>query len=206
MSRQRTVMSYPPLKRTIDVLLAGLGIIALSPVLAAVAVAVRVSSKGPVIFRQRRVGRDFVTFELLKFRTMTSDGGGPRLTVGADPRITSVGRFLRASKLDELPQLVNVLRGHMSLVGPRPELPEYVGMYEDDYKAVLSVRPGMTDLASIEYVDEARLLAGADDPEQLYVEEILPRKLALAKRYVEDSSLRLDMRIVFSTFRAIVRR
>src|SRR5262249_55066954 len=154
-----------------------------SPVLAVAALAVRVDSPGPILFKQQRIGRNFRPFWMYKFRTMVVDApkrGGP-LTAGADPRITRVGRWLRKSKIDELPQLVNVLVGDMSLVGPRPEVPKFVELFRDDYAYVLTVRPGLTDPASVKYRDEAALLAGSSDPEREYVERILPDKIALSR-------------------------
>ena len=188
-------------KRLFDVALAGVGLLVLSPALLAAAVAVRVSSPGPVLFRQTRVGRHLRPFRILKFRTMVADAEqrGGRLSVGADPRITPVGRVLRRFKLDELPQLLNVLAGDMSLVGPRPELPEFVERYRGAYARILEARPGITDLASLKYRDEAALLAAAPDPTAEYVDVILPDKLRLADEYVQRSSLRLDLSIILRT-------
>jgi lipopolysaccharide/colanic/teichoic acid biosynthesis glycosyltransferase len=195
------------LKRALDILLAGLGSLLLSPVLIAVAVLVRLTSSGPILFRQERIGRGFRPFRILKFRTMVADAanrGGP-ITIGDDPRITRVGRFLRRTKLDELPQLFNVLKGDMSLVGPRPEAPCYVEMFRQDYETILQVRPGVTDLASIKYRQEAELLAQADDPEKEYVSRVLPEKMRLAKEYVESSSVWLDLRIIMRTLLTLSR-
>jgi len=159
-------------------------------------------SRGPVFFRQERVGRGFRPFRIFKFRTMVVDApqrGGPITSGHDDPRITRVGRFLRRWKFDELPQFVNVVMGEMSLVGPRPEVPRYVEMFRSDYVEILTIRPGITDLASIKFRDEASLLAGSANPEQTYVHEILPQKLALAREYVARTSLGLDVRILFRT-------
>ena len=189
-------------KRAFDLALAALGLVLLSPLLAAIALAVTLDSPGPVFFRQERVGRGGVPFRIHKFRTMRHDaaGAGPQLTVGADARITRVGAFLRRTKLDELAQLLDVLAGSMSLVGPRPEVPRYVALYPAALRdVVLSVRPGLTDLASIEFRDEAALLARAADPEREYVEVVMPRKLALAARYVKARSLALDVTILWRT-------
>src|SRR5690349_10756027 len=149
------------MKRIFDLVVAGAALVMLSPLLALIAVAIMLESDGPVIFRQTRVGLNFRPFEILKFRTMVKDASlrGPRLTSEGDPRITRVGRVLRRWKLDELPQLVNVLHGQMSLVGPRPELPEYVEKFRDEYATILSVRPGLTDPSSIQYLSESVLLA-----------------------------------------------
>jgi len=197
------------LKRAFDLVLSLAGLVLLSPLLLAIAVWIRLDSPGPVIFRQERVGRGGVPFRMHKFRTMrhASPGReGPQITVGPDPRITRVGVRLRGAKLDELPQLVDVLLGRMSLVGPRPEVPRYVALYPAALsEVVLSVRPGLTDLASIEFRDEAALLAHARDPEREYVEVVMPRKLALAARYVRTRTLALDVAILWRTLRAIAR-
>jgi lipopolysaccharide/colanic/teichoic acid biosynthesis glycosyltransferase len=199
-------------KRLFDVLAAGAGLLVLAPLLLAVALWVKLDSKGPVLFRQVRIGRHGVPFDIYKFRTMAdrpdagSRGAGPQLTVGQDPRVTRAGRFLRHYKLDELPQLLNVLEGTMSLVGPRPEVPRYVECYPPAARStVLSVRPGITDLAAILYKDESTILGQARDPEQAYVETILPVKLEYYQRYVRERSFWLDLRIIFRTLAAIVR-
>ena len=196
-------------KRAFDLLLSGLGLLLLSPLLIAIALWIKLDSPGAVMFRQERVGRRGRRFLIHKFRTMTADAPerGPQITVGADARITRAGRFLRASKLDELPQLWDVLRGVMSLVGPRPEVPRYVAMYPADLREiVLSVRPGITDTASLEYRDEARLLAEAADPERCYVEQVLPAKLALSARYVQTRSFVGDLALIWRTVLAIAGR
>jgi lipopolysaccharide/colanic/teichoic acid biosynthesis glycosyltransferase len=196
-------------KRAFDLLLSGLGLVLLSPLLLVIAIAIRIDSRGPVFYRQERIGRHGVPFRIHKFRTMRHDPqhGGPQITVGDDARITRVGAFLRRTKLDELPQFIDVLRGRMSLVGPRPEVPRYVALYPAELRAqVLSVRPGITDLASIEFRDEAALLARASDPEREYVEVVMPRKLALAARYVRSASLALDVTILWRTLRLLAGR
>ena len=193
-------------KRTLDLTLAGLGVVVLSPLLAAVAASVALDSPGPVFFRQVRVGRGFRPFRIIKFRTMVEDAarrGGP-LSIGADPRVTRIGRWLRRLKLDELPQLFNVLAGDMSLVGPRPEVPEYVERYRADYADILTVRPGMTDLASLKYRDESALLAAAADPGAEYVRVILPDKIRLAREYVRRSSVLFDLSLILRTLGAVV--
>ncbi len=189
-----------------DLTLAGLGVVVLSPLLAVVAASVALDSPGPVFFRQVRVGRGFRPFRIIKFRTMVEDAarrGGP-LSIGADPRVTRVGRWLRRLKLDELPQLFNVLAGDMSLVGPRPEVPEYVERYRADYADILTVRPGMTDLASLKYRDESALLAAAADPGAEYVRVILPDKIRLAREYVRRSSVLFDLSLILRTLGAVV--
>lgn len=196
-------------KRLFDWVLSSLGLLALSPLLLAIALLVKLDSPGPVFFRQERVGRYGKAFRIHKFRTMRHDpvGAGPQITVGADARITRVGAFLRASKLDELAQLIDVWLGDMSLVGPRPEVPRYVAHYPAELRdKVLSVRPGITDIASIEYRDESAVLAQASDPEQAYLREVLPHKLMLAARYVDRSSLALDVWLILRTIGAIVQR
>ena len=196
-------------KRLFDWVLSSLGLLALSPLLLVIALLVKLDSPGPVFFRQERVGRYGQPFRIHKFRTMRHDpvGAGPQITVGADARITRVGGFLRASKLDELAQLIDVWLGDMSLVGPRPEVPRYVAHYPAEVRdKVLSVRPGITDIASIEYRDESAVLARASDPEQAYLREVLPHKLMLAARYVDRSSLALDVWLILRTIGAIVRR
>lgn len=195
-------------KRVFDILLSALALLILSPLLLALVVAVRYDSAGPAIFRQTRVTRGGRPFEMLKFRSMAEASlpGGPLLTVGDDPRITRVGALLRRSKLDELPQLVNVLKGDMSLVGPRPEVPRYVALYPAHLRdLILSVRPGITDEASIEFSDESALLAGAADPERRYVEEILPRKLEIYARYAREHSLMGDLAILARTLSLVAR-
>jgi lipopolysaccharide/colanic/teichoic acid biosynthesis glycosyltransferase len=196
-------------KRAFDLLAAGLGLLLLSPLMLAIALAIKLDSRGPVFFRQQRVGRHGVPFCIHKFRTMVADAAqrGPALTVGADPRITRVGRWLRRTRLDELPQLIDVLAGHMSLVGPRPELPRYVEHYPAALRErALSVRPGLTDPSSLLYLDEAELLARAADPEREYIEVILPRKLQCAADYAAQASLRSDLGVLLRTLRVLIVR
>lgn len=193
-------------KRTFDLVAAGGGLIVLSPLFAVVALAVKLDSRGPVFFRQQRVGLNFRPFEMYKFRTMVVDAPklGGQLTVTGDPRVTKTGRWLRKLKIDELPQLINVVIGDMSLVGPRPEVARYVDQMHDAYREVLSVRPGITDLASVKYRDESEILAKAEDPEQAYVEQILPDKLAISRQYIREASLWLDLKIILQTLLRIV--
>ncbi|MBB3195179.1 sugar transferase [Roseateles terrae] len=195
-------------KRLFDLICAGLGLLLLSPLLLVVAVWIKLDSPGPVMFRQERVGRFGRPFRIHKFRTMRVDAPalGPQITIGADPRITRSGRFLRASKLDELPQLWDVFRGAMSLVGPRPEVPRYVALYPADLReVVLSVRPGITDPASLSFRNESELLAQAADPEREYVEVVMPAKLRLAADYVRRASLATDVRLIVATL-GVLRR
>jgi lipopolysaccharide/colanic/teichoic acid biosynthesis glycosyltransferase len=192
-------------KRVVDVLIATIGLILLAPLFAAIAVGVKLTSSGPVLFKQERIGRYGRPFNLYKFRSMVSDARNLQLqlTIGDDPRVTSFGRFLRKAKLDELPQLFNVVRGDMSVVGPRPEVPKYVALYPEDVrKRVLSVRPGLTDQAAIT-LDEECILAQAPDPEWTYVTEVMPSKLALYEQYVATHGLLVDLAIIARTVRRI---
>jgi lipopolysaccharide/colanic/teichoic acid biosynthesis glycosyltransferase len=195
------------LKRLFDILIAAGALALSSPLLLVVALLVRVTSPGPVFFRQERIGRDFRPFRIYKFRSMVQDAPkqGGLVTFGADPRITKVGRFLRATKLDELPQLINVLLGDMSLVGPRPEVRKYVEMFRDDYAEVLRVRPGITDPASIKYRNESEILGRSPDPEREYIERILPEKIHLGKEYARNRSLWLDFVIILRTLHVVGR-
>lgn len=193
-------------KRCFDLCLATLSLLLFAPVLLLVASLVKWGSAGPVFFLQQRVGRHGVPFNIIKFRTMRADlaASGLPLTVGADPRITGIGHFLRRTRLDELPQLFNVLKGDMSLVGPRPEVPRYVAHYPADLRArVLAVRPGITDPAALAHIDEAAQLAQAADPEREYIQHILPTKLASAVRYAETASLASDVGVLWRTVRTL---
>jgi lipopolysaccharide/colanic/teichoic acid biosynthesis glycosyltransferase len=194
-------------KRAFDLALSASGLLVLSPILVLIAAWVRLDSRGPALFRQQRVGRYGRPFTMLKFRTMRTGtrSDGSLLTAAADARITRAGRLLRRTKLDELPQLLNVVRGEMSLVGPRPEVARYVALYPPAVRRiVLSVRPGITDYAALAFRDESALL-GTTDPEAVYVSTVLPRKLELYERYVADQSLRTDLRLILRTLRALVR-
>ncbi len=183
-----------------------MGLIVLSPIFIVSAFAVRLSSKGPIFFTQERVGKDFRRFRIVKFRTMIADARmpGPKITGRGDKRITSVGRVLRLTKIDELPQLFNVLRGDMSFVGPRPEIPQYVEQFKGDFREILKVRPGITDPTSIVYRDEEELLVGVD-PDRIYREEIMPRKIQMYKDYLKRKSFFYDLRLIFKTLSAVVR-
>lgn len=197
------------IKRFFDFCVSGIGLLGLLPLLLIVAILVRLDSRGPVFFRQERVGQFGRIFKIHKFRTMVVDAEarGMQITVGVDPRVTKVGGFLRRYKLDELPQLIDVLLGDMSLVGPRPEVPRYVACYPQAMKElVLSVRPGITDRASIEFKDENEILAHAVDPHHAYVTEVLPIKLGYYADYVHNRTLLGDIGIVFLTLKAIARR
>ena len=196
------------LKRLFDFIASAAGLVFLSPILVIIALLIKLDSKGPVFFRQQRVGQFGNLFLIHKFRTMVLDAEqkGMQITVGKDPRITSIGGFIRRYKLDELPQLIDVFRGKMSLVGPRPEVPKYVELYPKSIKSkVLSVKPGITDWASIQYKDENTILAAAEDSQVAYVEEVLPVKLNYAADYVDTRSFFGDLKIIFATFLAISR-
>ena len=195
------------MKRIFDICMAVLGLVVTAPLLAIISVLIKLDSQGPVIFRQVRVGQGFRPFAIQKFRTMAVEAPGTclPLTVGQDPRITRIGRILRKFKLDELPQLLNVLVGDMSFVGPRPEVPRYVERLRSEFSEVLTVRPGITDLASLRYIDEAALLAYSSNPEEEYQLKVLPEKLRLAKLYIRHMSLRLDLAIVIQTVLHIAR-
>lgn len=194
------------LKRAFDIGLSLFGLLLCAPLFVLVAALVKLGSKGPVFFRHQRVGRGFRPFHVLKFRTMVQDAprlGGP-LTVGNDPRVTRVGRVLRKTKLDELPQLLNVLWGEMSFVGPRPEAGKYVELFRADYEEILRARPGITDLASLKFRDEESVLAQAANPEQEYIQRVLPEKLRLAREYLQRQSLLFDVAIIARTVGGIV--
>ncbi|HMN77397.1 MAG TPA: sugar transferase [Burkholderiaceae bacterium] len=191
-------------KRAFDIILAGLALLLLAPLLVALGLWVRLDSPGPALFRQERVGRFGRTFRIHKFRTMVDGAPGPQITVGADARITRAGAWLRAKKLDELPQLIDVLAGDMSLVGPRPELPRYVALYPDALREkVLSVRPGITDPVSLGMADESARLARAADPEREYVEVLMPAKLREAAAYAERATLWSDLQVLARTLRLL---
>lgn len=188
-------------KRAFDLFWALLGLALLSPLLLLVAAAVKLEDRGPVFFRQVRIGRGGRPFRIWKFRTMGVDAErrGLAITVGRDPRITRVGHFLRGAKLDELPQLLNVVAGEMSLVGPRPEVPQFVGLYTEAQRAILALRPGITDLASIKYRHESELLAQAEHPDEAYVRVIVPDKIRINLAYAAQASLWSDFRVILAT-------
>lgn len=194
------------MKRIFDILASGLGLLVLSPVFVVVAVWIKWDSRGPVFYRQVRVGRHNRDFYLLKFRSMEvgADRKGLITVGGRDPRVTRSGYFIRKYKVDELPQLVNVFRGDMSLVGPRPEVRKYVDLYTPEQLHVLDVRPGITDLASIRYRNENELLAQAENPDRYYVEVIMQDKLRINLEYVANRSFGYDLKLIFMTFREIV--
>lgn len=190
------------IKRIFDVVAAGAALILLAPLLVVIAILVKVTSDGPALFRHERVGLNYERFEVLKFRTMRTGSSGAEITAAGDARITKVGAVLRNYKLDELPQLINVVRGEMSIVGPRPEVAKYVEL-DGRYDVVLQTRPGLTDPASLKYRHEQTLLDEQDDPEIFYVQELLPQKVSLAVDYVNNQSMRGDLQLILQTLRAI---
>ena len=201
-------MAYRVAKRAIDIFFSALGLLLLWPAFLMIAALVRFSDPGPIFFVHERVGQRGKNFQLLKFRSMRVSGAGASsVTAADDPRITRTGAFLRRWKLDELPQLFNVLVGHMSLVGPRPEVPMFIAEYSDDLRdKILSVRPGLTDFATVKFVDEERLLANAANPNDEYIRTILPVKQQYYSEYVDRQCLRVDLEILFLTLLAIFRR
>lgn len=188
-------------KRIFDFFAALIGIIILSPIFIIVSIAIKLDSPGNIMFLQKRVGKCGKEFDIFKFRTMVTNAErlGKQITVGKDNRITKVGEFLRKYKIDELPQLFNVLKGDMSLVGPRPEVPKYVALYNEEQKKVLSVRPGITDLASLKYSDENDILGKVENPEEYYINVIMKDKLSLNLEYIEKSNLFFDISLVIKT-------
>ena len=194
-------------KRVFDMVVSLLILLVLSPLLLLLALAVKLDSRGPVFYRQVRVGRYNEDFKIFKFRTMVQDADkiGPPLTVGDDPRVTRVGRLIRKLRLDEFSQLLNVLGGSMSLVGPRPEVRKYVDVYTPEYMATLLIRPGITATSSIAFKDEDSLLNAAEDPEKVYVEQILPPKMAYNLAYMKKISLLNDIKIMFQTVGAVLK-
>lgn len=194
------------MKRTFDIIASGLGLVCLSPLFALLAIWIKLDSKGPVFYKQTRVGRNNKDFRLFKFRSMRPDSDKLGLiTVGGhDPRVTRSGYFIRKYKLDEFPQLINVFKGDMSLVGPRPEVRKYVGMYTPEQMKVLSVRPGITSLASIRYRNENEILAEAEDPDRCYIEQVMPDKLKIDLEYVDNAGFLNDIKLIFATFKEII--
>lgn len=195
------------LKRLFDLIFSFAVLLFFFPFGLLISLIIALTSKGGVFYTQERIGKDGVPFGLLKFRTMRKDADKlGKLTVGMrDPRITSIGYFLRKFKLDEFPQFINVLKGEMSVVGPRPEVKEYTDLYTEEQLEVLSVKPGITDYASIEYFDENRLLGESEDPKKTYIEEIMPAKIELNRKYFENPSVSHDLKIVWLTFQKVVK-
>ena len=194
------------LKRIFDIILSLFGLIILLPFMLIIAILIKLDSKGPVFFKQIRVTKNGREFKIFKYRTMrVGSDKYSQITVGKDNRITKIGAFLRKYKLDEIPQLINVFIGDMSLVGPRPEVPKYVAFYTDEQKEILKVRAGITDYASIEFSDENDLLASEEDPEKAYIEKIMPKKIELNKKYILEISILTDIKIILLTIKKILK-
>ena len=194
------------LKRIFDIILSLFGLIILLPFMLIIAIFIKLDSKGPVFFKQIRVTKNGKEFKIFKYRTMrVGSDKYSQITVGKDGRITKIGSFLRKYKLDEIPQLINVLIGDMSLVGPRPEVPKYVALYTDEQKEILKVRAGITDYASIEFSDENDLLASEEDPEKTYIEKVMSRKIELNKKYLSEISILTDIKIILLTIKKILK-
>lgn len=192
-------------KRIFDLFFSIIGIIFLVPIIIPIIIWIKLSSKGPLFFIQKRVGTNFVEFNLYKFRSMIIDAQnlGPSVTSGDDPRITKVGKIIRRTKIDELPQLINVLKGEMSLVGPRPEVIKFVKEKEEDYKIILTVRPGITDNAAIEYRNEETIMEQYEDKEKAYIHLVLPEKIKLYKYYIHHISLINDVKLILKTIKVL---
>ncbi|MGO1368560.1 sugar transferase [Senegalia sp. (in: firmicutes)] len=190
-----------------DFIVSLIGLICLLPVFFVIAILIKIDSKGPVFFKQVRVGKDIKEFKIFKFRTMIQDSEkkGMQITVGRDSRITKFGYVLRRTKIDELPQLINILIGDMSFVGPRPEVPKYIEMYTEQQQNILKIKPGITDLASIEYRDENTLLSDSNNPEETYIKEIMPRKIQLNVEYLRRFSIFYDIKIIIKTILAVMK-
>ena len=194
------------IKRLFDIISSLMVLLALFPVILIISVLIIIDSKGGVFYKQQRVGKNGIEFGLFKFRTMRPDSDKVKITVGdRDPRVTNVGYYLRKYKLDELPQLINILVGEMSVNGPRPEVRQYVDLYSSEQLKVLTVKPGLSDLATLEYVNESEILAKSENPEKTYINEIMPDKLALNLKYIKNQSFVLDMKIIFKTILRIIR-
>ena len=194
-------------KRILDILITMIGTILFFPLIIVISAVILITSGYPIFFLQERVGKNWKMFKIIKFRTMlkNADKMGMNISTFNDSRITSVGKILRKFKLDEIPQIFNVLIGNMSLVGPRPELLKYAEYYADDYSEILKIKPGITDYASIEFKDESELLSHSTDNEKIYLTKILPEKISLYKKYLKEANLKTDLKIIFTTFKVIFR-
>ena len=192
-------------KRGFDIIIASIGIVFLSPLLLLISIWIKFSTKGSLFYIQKRVGKDFKEFDIYKFRSMivNADKIGPSVTSGNDPRITEIGKFIRRTKIDELPQLINVIKGDMSIVGPRPEVMKFVTKKEDAYKKILSVKPGITDNATIEFRDEETMMNRYEDKEKAYIDIILPKKIELYYAYIDNISFANDMKLILQTLKVI---
>lgn len=194
-------------KRIFDIVASFCGLFILSPILLVITILIKIDSKGPVFFKQQRVGKNKKKFEIYKFRTMVTDAEkiGKQITIGNDNRITNVGKFIRKCKLDELPQLINVFKGEMSLVGPRPEVPKYVELYDEYQEQILLVNPGITDYASIKFRNENEILGRSTNPEKTYTEEIMQQKIDLNMKYIKNISLLEDIKLIIKTLLVIIK-
>ncbi len=194
------------MKRVFDIMFSFIALVVFSPILVISAIAIKIDNPGPVLFRQKRIGKHFAPFFILKFRSMEfkPQEEGLKITVSGDKRVTRTGRILRKTKIDELPQLINVIKGEMSIVGPRPEVQKYVECYMKDYEEIVSVRPGITDISSIIFKDEESILGNQNDPEQFYKNIILPEKIRLAQEYVKRTSFFFDLRLILITLLRIL--
>lgn len=194
------------MKRIFDIVSSGIGLILLSPIFLFLAIWIKIDSQGPVFYKQVRVGKNGKDFKIFKFRSMRqgSDKQGLITVGGRDPRVTNSGYYIRKYKLDEFPQLINVFIGDMSVVGPRPEVRKYVDLYNEEQVRVLTVKPGITDIASIKYRNENELLEKAEDPDKMYIEVIMPDKLNYNLEYIEKQSFIYDLKLIFMTFKEIV--
>jgi lipopolysaccharide/colanic/teichoic acid biosynthesis glycosyltransferase len=193
-------------KRIFDICSALFALVLFSPMIIIISIWIALDSRGGIFYRQIRVGKNQKEFGLFKFRSMrpNSDQAG-QITIGNDSRVTTVGRFIRRFKIDEVPQLINIIKGDMSVVGPRPEVPKYVKMYSEEQLKVLCVLPGLTDYASIEYLDEQKILGASEDPDKAYIEEVMPAKLKLNLKYIADRGFWLDIKLIFRTIGRILR-
>jgi lipopolysaccharide/colanic/teichoic acid biosynthesis glycosyltransferase len=202
-----TSNNYQVLKRVFDIVFALIGCLAVSVFALFITIIIKIDSKGPVLFKQERVGKNWKLFKIYKFRTMyvNENNRHPQVLNGESPQITKVGKFLRKFKLDELPQLINVLKGEMSFVGPRPEIPKYVNNYKKQYHKILKIKPGITDYASLKYIKEGELLNNIKNPEVKYINEIHPAKLYYNLKYIEEQNFRIDLSIIFKTLCSIIK-
>lgn len=193
-------------KRLVDLLVSLPGLVFISPLLLLICIFIKLADRGPILFSHTRVGKNFKLFKIYKFRTMVinAEDLGPSVTGQRDARITGIGKWLRRFKLDELPQLLNVIKGNMSLVGPRPEMEKYVRLFKDDYHTILQIKPGITDWAALQYRHEEKILNKYENIEQGYIQEVLPLKIRLYKKYIKELSLNTDLKILFRTMGSMV--
>ena len=194
------------IKRILDLIYASIGLTILFPILFIIGILIKLNSKGPIFYKQTRIGKNFKPFKILKFRTMiiNADKKGLKITTKNDLRITKIGKILRKTKLDELPQLINVIKGDLALVGPRPEVKKYVTLFKKEYKSLLMFRPGITDNAAIAYIDEESLLEKAENPEKTYIKKIMPKKLKIYNTYIQSISFLTDTEIILKTILKII--